>query len=53
MNAVSEIRNLKDGNVLIEHKCILYYGDEYGCDIIYNGVRYLNFYDFIDNLMLI
>ena len=22
------------------------------CDIIYNGVRYLNFYDFIDNFMV-
>lgn len=32
------------------YKCILYYED--GCDIIYNGVRYLNFYDFIDNFMV-
>lgn len=51
MNALCEIRNLTDGSVLIEHKCILYYEDESNCDIIYNGNRYLDFYDFIDAIM--
>lgn len=51
MNALSMIRLLTSGNVLIEHRCILYYGDEEDCDIVFNDKRFLNFYDFIDALM--
>ena len=51
MNALSMIRNIKSGNILIEHRCILYYEDDEDCDIIFEGKRYLNFYDFLDALM--
>lgn len=51
MNVLSMIRNLKSGNILVEHRCILYYGDAEDCDIVFDGKRYLNFYDFLDALM--
>lgn len=49
--ALPLLRLLKQGNILLAARCILYGGDDSECDIVYKGVHYNDFRKFLQYIM--
>ena len=52
-NVLSMLRLLRNGNVLLNNRCIRCWDSDHECDIVYNGMHFMDFSEFRHYIMVL